>query len=86
MKTTKAAGFARWLDTFLSEKGIDLEQYFSVEGPTGGNIMPYGVVVEHMKIAPAHEQSAIKTMLVKIDFMNADVRRYLRHLGQAIAR
>lgn len=78
--------FNKWIDTFISEKDIDLEQCFSVEGPTGGNIMPYGVVVEHMKIANDREQSAIKTMLVKIDFANADVRRYLRHLGQAIAR
>ena len=39
-----------------------------------------------MKRAPKHEQEAIKTMLVKIDFRNAPVRPYLAHLGQAIAR
>lgn len=38
-----------------------------------------------MNLAPASEQRAIKTMLVKIDFVNGDVRKYLRHLAQAIA-
>lgn len=47
--------------------------------------MAYSNVVEATKLAPAHEQKAIKTMLVKIDFVNGDVRRYLRHMAQAIA-
>ena len=83
----RASGFSRWLDTFLSEKGIDLEDRFTVQGPTWGeNDMAYEHVVAAMKQAPAHEQAAIKTMLVKIDFKNGDVRHYLRHLAQAIAR
>jgi len=83
----RASGFARWLDTFLSEKGIDLEDRFTVQGPEWGeNNMAYQNVVDVMKQAPAHEQAAIKNMLVKIDFRNGDVRHYLRHLAQAIAR
>jgi hypothetical protein len=80
-------GFSRWLDTFLSEKGIDLEDRFTVQGPEWGeNDMAYEHVVDAIKRAPAHEQAGIKDMLVKIDFKNGDVRHYLRHLAQAIAR
>lgn len=83
---TGSVSFLKWLDTFLAEKGIDLEETFEVTGPVYGvNDMAYENVVEAMNLAPASEQRAIKTMLVKIDFVNGDVRKYLRHLAQAIA-
>lgn len=77
--------FTRWLDTFLAEKGIDLDRTFTVNGPSGPNHMAYANVVEAIKQAPAHEQAGIKSMIVRIDFKNGDVRHYLRHLAQAIA-
>jgi hypothetical protein len=77
--------FINWLDTFISEKGLDLEQTFEVEGPSGVNVMPYGVVVEGIKGTNATEQVAIKAVIVKIDFINGDVLDYFRHLGQALA-
>jgi hypothetical protein len=41
--------FCTWLDTFVEEKGIDLERTFEVEGKDWGlNIIPVGVIVEHM--------------------------------------
>jgi cation transport regulator ChaC len=82
----KQSAFDKWLDTFLEEKGIDLEESFEVRGAGGTNIMTYGVVVEHMKIAPTHEQKQIKNMLVKIDFQHGDVKHYLRHLASALAK
>ena len=83
----QAASFDNWIDTFISEKGIDLEQTFDVEGPDWGtNTFPYGVIIEHMKIAPPAEQAKIKNMIVKLDFANADIKDYLRHLGKALAR
>ena len=79
--------FSKWLDTFLEEKEIDMEETLTVKGKAWGtNYMPVGVVVSAMKMAPKREQDAIKTMLVKIDFANAPVRPYLAHLAQAIAR
>ena len=85
---TRLAGhaeFVKWLDTFIEEKGIDLEQGFTVHGPSGENHMTYGIVIEHMKIAPANEQKQIKDMLVKLDFKNAKIEPFLEHLGKAIA-
>lgn len=78
--------FNQWLDTFLSEKEIDLEGTFEVEGPSGPNFMSYAVVVEALKDAPDHERKGVKSMMVKIDFVNGDIRDYLRHLAKAIAK
>lgn len=77
--------FDHWIDTFISEKGIDPEETFEVEGPSGMNEIPYGVIIEHMKITSPEEQKQLKNMIVMLDFKNADIRKYLRHLGQAIA-
>lgn len=79
------ADFVKWLDTFMEEKGIDLEQGFEVEGPSGTNHMTYQTVVDHMKIAPEHEQNQIKKMIVKLDFHNQKIEPFLKHLAQAIA-
>jgi len=87
LNRNSGGSFNNWLDTFIDEKGIDLEDTFEVEGPEYGiNTIPYGVIIEHMKIAQPHEQAAIKNMLVRLDFANADIRDYLRHLGKAIAK
>jgi hypothetical protein len=77
--------FNKWLDTFVSEKELDTEKVFEVEGQSGPNFIPCGVVIEHIKIAPAREQQAIKQMIVKIDFCNGDVMHFFNHLAQAIA-
>jgi hypothetical protein len=83
---TANSPFNRWLETFLDEKGIDLEEGFTVSGPGGPNHMQYAhVVTAIVENAPPHEQAAIKDQLVRIDFRNGDVRHYLRHLAQAIA-
>ncbi len=84
-KLRASAAFDTWLDTFIAEKGIDLEDTFEVEGPSGPNTIPYGVIVEHMKIANAQEQAKIKDIIVKIDFKAGDVLDFFRHLGKAIA-
>jgi len=77
--------FTTWLNTFLNEKQIDLEESFEVTGPSGVNLMHYENVVEAMHFAPASEQAQIKNTLVKIDFKNGDVKHFLRHLGGALA-
>lgn len=79
------ATFAKWLETFIGEKGLYMDDDMSVEGPSGLNMMTLETVYESMLSAPKKEQDAIKTMLVKIDFVNGDVRKYFRHLAQALA-
>lgn len=77
--------FEKWLDTFIEEKGLDLEHTFEIEGPLGLNMIPLGNVVQAMKITHPDEQKAIKAMVVKIDFANGDVLDYFKHLARAIA-
>lgn len=77
--------FTTWLDTFLSEKGIDLDRRISVEGPSGENDMAVSDVVAAMKRTTSGEQAQIKTTLVMIDFRNGDVLHFIKHLAQAIA-
>ncbi len=77
--------FSKWIGTFLDEKGIDRQEVLEVTGPSGPNCIPVGCLVEAMLQAPFAEQAAIKTMIVKIDFINGDVRHYFTHLAKAIA-
>lgn len=74
-----------WIDRFVSEKELDTEHTFEVEGTSGPNFIPLAVVVEHIKIATAQEQKQIKDVLVKIDFANGNVMHFFNHLAQAIA-
>ncbi len=76
--------FAKWIETFVEEKGI-AHEILEVEGMSGLNIIPVEALVEVMKSAPAHEQKKIKTMLVKIDFFNGNVLNYFKHLAHAVA-
>lgn len=78
--------FGRWIDTFLMEKGVDLEHTLEVAGASGTNYIPVACLVDAMKSAPAHEQAGIKSTVVRIDFLNGNVLDYFRHLARAIAR
>lgn len=78
--------FTTWLDTFTTEKGLDMERTFEVNGTSGWNLIPLGCVIEAIKAASKREQDQIKATLVKIDFMNGDVCHFFNHLAKALAR
>lgn len=77
--------FQGWLDVFLSEHEVDMEETFEVEGPSGVNDMPYAAVVLAMKRTGTEEQKKLQDLFVRADLVNADVRAILRFLAQAIA-
>ncbi|BBX87977.1 hypothetical protein [Mycolicibacterium aubagnense] len=80
------AGFTAWLDTFVDEKGLDLEHRFDVEGPEWGwNSIPLSVVIDTAKQTSSAEQEQIKSTLVAIDFKNGDVLHFFEHLAKALA-
>jgi hypothetical protein len=76
----------KYLKNLIDEKGIDANLTFQVKGETGINLIPIGVVIEHILLAPIKEKRAIKDWLVKIDFVNGNVLDYFKHLAQAIAK
>lgn len=78
--------FNTWLDTFLEEKGIDLDEIMEIQGKVyGTNFIPVSELVNQIKYAPLSEKQGIKNMLVRIDFHNSNIMDYLKHLAQAIA-
>jgi len=78
--------FKQWLDTFISEKNLPMENTFTIEKNNNLNIMTYKTIYEHMLIANDQEQKKIKDTIVKIDFLNGNVLDFFKHLGNAIAR
>lgn len=76
----------KWLDTFIKEKNLPMEEVFSIDKNGTYNIMSYKTIYEHILITGENEQQKIKEMIIKIDFLNGDVLKYFRHLGTAIAR
>jgi len=77
--------FNQWLDTFVSEKGIDTGTLLEAEGASGLNIIPLDCLLGALKSASATDQLAIKSALVRIDFTNAPVLPFFNHLAGAIA-
>jgi len=75
-----------YINTLIEEKGLNLQTTFDIEGLSGLNIIPLGVVVEHILIAPTHEQKQIKNTLIKIDFYNGDIMHFFTYLAKAIAK
>ena len=76
--------FDKWIDTFIEEKRIDLNEIFSIESNGETHYFELGNVVENIKATSKQEQEEIRKMLVKIDFHNADVVDYFKHLAQAL--
>ena len=77
--------FNKWLDTFLAEKNIELDNTFEFNNENGFNLMTYAVVIEYVKNTATENQTKIKNTLVKIDFLNGDVLHFLKFLGKGIA-
>lgn len=78
--------FNKWLDTFIKEKGIDLDYTFTIEDEGITHIFELGNVIENIKTTSKEEQNAIKDMIVKIDFYNGDVVDYFKHLAKALVK
>ena len=77
--------FSNWIDTFISEKGIDPMQVLEVKGQSGLNMMPVSIVIDAMKATASGEQAQIKTAMVRLDFANAPIKPFIEHMAQAIA-
>ena len=76
--------FIKWLDKFIEEKEIKLNETFEFTYNKDVHIFDYGYVVEAIKLTCKEEQEAIKNKLVLIDITNGDVKRFLRYLAKAL--
>lgn len=82
----KKVEFNNWLDKFIEEKGINLEETFSLEVDGVGHLFDYESIVEQIKNTSKEEQEAIRKKIIEIDFYNADVKDYFRHLAVPLAK
>ena len=80
--------FARWIDTFVSEKGLNTEHVFTVQTDDfwGTHLIPLAVVIEAAKSAPLAEQAQVKKAFVMIDFKNGDVMHFFEYLAKGLAQ
>lgn len=79
------SAFNKWLDTFIEEKEIDLEQVIEIKTDTNTHYFEIGNIIANIKATTLEEQAGIKDMIVKIVFHNGDVVDYFRYLAQVLA-
>jgi hypothetical protein len=75
-----------YLNNLITEKGLDKEMIIEVEGESGTNFIPLGVLIDFILTMPSFIKKKIRTTLVKIDFMNGDVMHYFKYLAKAMAK
>lgn len=78
--------FDEWLDKYIEEKGINLEETFSLEIDGVGHLFDYASIIEQMKCTSKGEQEKIRNKIAEIEFYNADVKDFFRHLAIPIAK
>ena len=78
--------FNNWLDKFLEEKGIQLEESFTIEVDGVSHLFDYESIVEQIKNASKEQQDKIRETIVKIDFYNANVKDYFKHIATGLAK
>ena len=78
--------FKNWIDTFIDEKDLPMEDTFTIDKNGTMSIMSYKTIYEHMLIANDQEQEQIKNMIVKIDYMNGNILNFFQYLGGLIAK
>lgn len=78
--------FESWLDKYIKEKGINLDEPFSLEVDGVGHLFDYASIIEQMKHTSKSEQEKIRNKIAEIEFYNADVKDFLRHLAIPLAK
>jgi len=75
------SNFQVWFRTFLEEKEIDMSEILRWNGK---EMVQVGDVCQAIFDTTPSEQSKIMDTLVIIDFKNASVLHYFKHLAQAL--
>lgn len=84
-KETEKNVFNKWIDTFIEEKGIDLQKVIEIKTEKNTHYFEIGNIVENIKATTLEEQSTIKDTIVKIDFYNGDILDYFKFLAKILA-
>lgn len=84
-KETEKNVFNKWIDTFIEEKGIDLQKVIEIKTEKNTHYFEIGNIVENIKATTLEEQSTIKDTIAKIDFYNGDILDYFKFLAKILA-
>lgn len=84
-KETEKNVFNKWIDTFIEEKGIDLQKVIEIKTEKNTHYFEIGNIVENIKATTLEEQSTIKDTIAKIDFYNGDILDYFKFLAEILA-
>lgn len=72
------------LNTFFEEKELGFVEWELKDNQGHTHIISNEVVIEAIQNAPESEQKRIYNKIVKLDFMNADINDFLKHLAGAL--
>lgn len=74
----------KYLKTFFDEKNLPFVEWELTDNTGMTHFISNEVVIEHILIAPRHEQDQIAGVIRKIDFAAGDVNHFLKHLSGAL--
>ena len=74
-----------YLENLIEEKGFDIEDTINVEGASGTNLISLACIVEYILNQTKENQNKVRTVLVKIDFQNGDVKHFFTHIAKSMA-
>ena len=75
--------FNEWLDVFIKEKVIDLDESFILDCEYYHTNIYYRTVINTIKRLSKDDKKELKKLLVKLDFLNGDVKKFLRDFSEA---
>ncbi len=84
----KKNDFAKWIDTFVSEKSIDTEATFVLDENVGlknFHVISVDAIVEFIKRKPKRVTDTVKSNFVAIDYNNGDAMDFFRYMAMGMA-
>jgi hypothetical protein len=74
----------QWLKIFFEEKNLPFAQW-EIEASDGvTHFINNEIVIDAIHTAPPSEQKQIQSVLRRLDFANADVNDFLKHLARGL--
>lgn len=74
----------QWFKTFFEEKSLPFAQWDITASDGSFHIISNEVVIEFIYEAPRSEQKKIQDIIRRLDFANADVNDFLKHLARGL--
>ncbi len=74
--------FNEWLDKYIDEKGIHLEETFSIDVYGKEHLFDYASIIKQIKCTSRSEQEKFKNKLAELDFYKADVKDFFIYLAK----